>query len=658
MTEKTLSILGVIKKKLDSLDRGSKNKASNEDLSNEFDYVVPAKKSNEIKGEENNGNQQQVSKNSQETKMEFVIKPDSKQPSATLPQQSSDNPNESKFDFNLNFTSDNNSTENIPSTKKESSADNEINKLPDELNNLSLANLESSKNNHGEVANSSKSEFDFEIENIIEEYEDELSDEDLDGGVSSSSIYNLYIKNHNAEENFASDEFAINNSEISKEISSNSSQENNDLSLNFADDLSIADEKLFGNSATNSLNNLQLKQENLNIDNQSNKDNQPNNLANMKTPEVTLFSKLSSQINKEKSSNLNLENLDQKNYNEVNLNDHSELDFLDDHTDLKIEDLNNLQSKDNTGNQTKVEISNESKVQQNLIQNANKNEIDLEFEKELTHLDGDNSAVIQNNNNPIFTLDSDSKIDNLKVDNSQDDSILFEQKNQVQDKIISPSESQDHQQVNSILDNHPMQSSSKDDLDDLEIASQKIFGSTQENNLATEQSYQKPIDIINNNQKLTDSVDNSALSSSANKFTQNINNISDDISNHIHQIENIVKSNSNSPDHDGHDLKQDLHEFENDHLSTTHNDNHGYQGQITRPILHDEVIMQSSNSIQKLLDTKAMMSGISNFMQSPYPIEIAVQLMEPKLERWMNENLAQIVEKVVREEISKIIPKN
>jgi cell pole-organizing protein PopZ len=32
--------------------------------------------------------------------------------------------------------------------------------------------------------------------------------------------------------------------------------------------------------------------------------------------------------------------------------------------------------------------------------------------------------------------------------------------------------------------------------------------------------------------------------------------------------------------------------------------------------------------------------------------------MEPKLEKWMNENLSSIVEKIVREEISKIIPKS
>ena len=106
MTEKTLSILGVIKKKLDSLDRGSKNKASVEDLNNEFDYVVPAKKSSEIKNEENKDNQQQVSKNSQESKIDGIFNEnsntDSKQPLVKLPTQSADN-SEVKFDFNLNF---------------------------------------------------------------------------------------------------------------------------------------------------------------------------------------------------------------------------------------------------------------------------------------------------------------------------------------------------------------------------------------------------------------------------------------------------------------------------------------------------------------------------------------------------------------------------
>jgi len=658
MTEKTLSILGVIKKKLDSLDRGSKNKASVEDLNNEFDYVVPAKKSSEIKNEENKENQQQVNQNSQETKMDEIFNEnsnlDSKRPSVKLPTQSADN-SEVKFDFNLNFASDNNTND-----KKENSSDGEEKKLTDELKNSSGALPELPKNSETQIVDSSKSEFDFEIDNIIEEYEDELSDEDLDGGVSSSSIYNLYIKNHNADENFVSDNFVINSPVISSEISSNLAQENNELSLNFADDLSIADEKLFGNSSKNSVNNFLLKQQNINIENQSNKNNKPINSNDMKTPEVTLFSKLSSQINKEKSLNLNSENFDENNRDKTNHNIHNQLDLHLDHLDLKIDDLNNFESKDNLINQVKIktnnsEINNKSQLQQNLNQQANKNEIDLEFEKELTNLDLDNSLAHQNNHEQILAENSDSKIDNLKVDNAHVESILFTPNTLTQDKVISSIESQDYRQINSIADDNSMQKSSKDDSDDdLEIASQKLFGSNQEDNLSIKQNQSKPVEIVNTSQRLADSVDNSTLSTFTSQIAQNIENDSD--SKH-HDID-IESNNSNLINDDWHKSKQDLHDFENDHLVNANNENHNYQVHITKPILHEEVIMQSTNSIQKLLDTKEMISGISNFMQSPYPIEIAVQLMEPKLEKWMNENLSSIVEKIVRDEISKIIPKS
>jgi len=659
MTEKTLSILGVIKKKLDSLDRGSKNKTSTEDLANEFDYVVPAKKSNEVKNDEIKENQPQVNQNSQETKMDEIFNEnsnsDSKQPSVKLPTQSTDN-SEVKFDFNLNFASDNN-----PNDKKDNSSDGEVKKISDELKNLSVAIPELSKNSQTQIEDSSKNEFDFEIDNIIEEYEDELSDEDLDGGVSSSSIYNLYIKNHNADENFVSDNIAINSPEISSEISSNLAQENNELSLNFADDLSIADEKLFGNSSTNSLNNSFLKQENLKIENQSNKNNQPINSYNMKTSEVTLFSKLSSQVNKEKTLNLNSENFDENNHDKTNHTSHSELDFHEDHLDLKIDDLNNFENKDNLINQVKIKTNNseinnnKSQLQQNLNQQSNKNEIDLEFEKELTNLDLDSSLANQNNNEQILAVNPDSKIDNSKFDSAQGESVLFTPNTLTQDKVISSIESQDYQQINSISDDNSMQKSSKDDSDDdLEIASQKLFGSNQEDNLSIKQNQSKPVEIVNTSQRLADSVDNSTLSTFTSQIAQNIENDAD--SKH-HDID-IESNNSNLINDDWHKSKQDLHDFENDHLANANNENHNYQVQITKPILHEEVIMQSTNSIQKLLDTKEMISGISNFMQSPYPIEIAVQLMEPKLEKWMNENLSSIVEKIVRDEISKIIPKS
>lgn len=51
------------------------------------------------------------------------------------------------------------------------------------------------------------------------------------------------------------------------------------------------------------------------------------------------------------------------------------------------------------------------------------------------------------------------------------------------------------------------------------------------------------------------------------------------------------------------------------------------------------------------------MKSFSNPNSSAFS-ELAVQLMEPKLEKWLNDHLANLVEEIVREEIKKIIPKD
>ncbi len=73
-------------------------------------------------------------------------------------------------------------------------------------------------------------------------------------------------------------------------------------------------------------------------------------------------------------------------------------------------------------------------------------------------------------------------------------------------------------------------------------------------------------------------------------------------------------------------------------------------------LMNQETVMQTTQSIKKLIDAKNVVAGISSFSQSPALQDLATQLMEPKLEKWLNENLAQVVEKIVREEIKKIIP--
>lgn len=78
----------------------------------------------------------------------------------------------------------------------------------------------------------------------------------------------------------------------------------------------------------------------------------------------------------------------------------------------------------------------------------------------------------------------------------------------------------------------------------------------------------------------------------------------------------------------------------------------------SKPMLvSEETFRQTTDSVKKLLDAKNIVSGITSFTQSPMLTELAMQMLEPKLEKWLNNNLSEMVEKIVREEIKKIIPR-
>ena len=72
-------------------------------------------------------------------------------------------------------------------------------------------------------------------------------------------------------------------------------------------------------------------------------------------------------------------------------------------------------------------------------------------------------------------------------------------------------------------------------------------------------------------------------------------------------------------------------------------------------VLDEATVKQTTDSVKKLLDARNVVSGIANFSQSPVLAELAMQMLEPKLEKWLNENLSQMVETIVREEIKKIV---
>ncbi|MBU6140410.1 MAG: DUF2497 domain-containing protein [Proteobacteria bacterium] len=79
----------------------------------------------------------------------------------------------------------------------------------------------------------------------------------------------------------------------------------------------------------------------------------------------------------------------------------------------------------------------------------------------------------------------------------------------------------------------------------------------------------------------------------------------------------------------------------------------------SRPLLHEDTLQQTTGSIKKLMEANNVVQGIKAFTDKNDSSlnELAVQLMESRLERWLNDHLPDLVEKIVREEIKKIIPK-
>lgn len=72
-------------------------------------------------------------------------------------------------------------------------------------------------------------------------------------------------------------------------------------------------------------------------------------------------------------------------------------------------------------------------------------------------------------------------------------------------------------------------------------------------------------------------------------------------------------------------------------------------------IIGDDLAGKISDSMQGLADAKDMAARVESsgvFEQLP---EIAKEIMRPKLEEWFNENLEKLVEKVVREEIQRVV---
>ena len=663
MTQKTLSILGAIKKKIENFDRNSKSNA--QDLSSEFDYVISNKSSSSSNQIPANNN----SNNSQDTNSE------SKTSTSENHQSITDQKNVKDITSN-NLVESSNLNDQITNQTNPDLSLNAVN---------SLENL------------------DIDYDEIIEEYEDLMNDEEIDGG-QTLKIVNDNIDNKDLQPNFTNHQQTNDNSTSIDKDTKNLINQQNDF--NFSNELNFEDEKLFLTNQTNTMNNVQRKI----------KDNDDLNF-NIEIPSLgdfadnkSLYSKISSAKTNAKSTKDDTTNIPSVDQTIPNLsltneeksehlsNESLNLDFDLNFTDHPSEEDHSIESDLNISNSTESLDFSMGFNQQNNIpistindnkktqENTNVNS-DLVKKKEMV-IDFENELLTQSQANDNLTKQHEEKSD-----------------------LGSQNNNSDYLKTNDINNNNSSEISSFLNYqdDDLESATAKIFGDVKNydkiENISTKidinskeditsQNYQNKINLVDNFQSNIDQVDSnnsSQVKSSQLKFEDNSNSIDPNIivnknySDNSHSVsnqKNFFDTNNNSSSTDIFNFNNEIssaNKFntqenyelftnvnlinqssnnQNSAVSINENNNpNQYQFNVSKPLIDENVILKTNQEISKLISTKEIINGVSNFMESSYPIEIAVQLMEPKLEQWLNENLGAIVEKIVREEISKIISK-
>ncbi len=78
-------------------------------------------------------------------------------------------------------------------------------------------------------------------------------------------------------------------------------------------------------------------------------------------------------------------------------------------------------------------------------------------------------------------------------------------------------------------------------------------------------------------------------------------------------------------------------------------------------LLSKQTIEKTSNSIKNLMNNFNKKPSSDKNLDSLHTItveQMMMSMLQPKLEEWLNANLPNLVEKIIREEIAKIIPKN
>lgn len=75
-------------------------------------------------------------------------------------------------------------------------------------------------------------------------------------------------------------------------------------------------------------------------------------------------------------------------------------------------------------------------------------------------------------------------------------------------------------------------------------------------------------------------------------------------------------------------------------------------------LVSNDLAKKTAQSINKLIGAKNTVNNVNKFAKGEDFSEIAARLMLPKIEKWLEDNLPEIVERAVEKEIARIIEKS
>ena len=201
---------------------------------------------------------------------------------------------------------------------------------------------------------------------------------------------------------------------------------------------------------------------------------------------------------------------------------------------------------------------------------------------------------------------------------------------------------------------------------------------TSSENIVKNEAFEKPVEdlnIITPAQDFLASMQNKSLQEAVEKNAEtSINSSENIVKNEAFEkpVEdlNIITQQNNSQFLKSEIINQEIPmventkftEFNNSKDSKLNIENSDQKNPILEKVnynlIREEAVFQASNSMKKLIEAKNLVNNVGNFARDETLTKIAVSLMEPKLEKWLNDNLPSLVENIVREEIEKIVPKS